>query len=197
MDVHLNSMSGFDLLKQYGSFNGKVIFVTAHSSHAIKAIKFGALDYLLKPLDPDKLKQAIEKFKKVPPVKPPVQRPRKVAHDLKLLFNPVRKKIAVATREGIEILLLEDINYMQASCKYTLIKCTSGRDITVSKPLTDFELLLKEGHFMRIHNSFLINLHKVERYVRSDGGCVIMEDGTQIAVSRSYKDKLIYYLKTL
>ncbi|MDB5282213.1 MAG: DNA-binding response regulator [Bacteroidota bacterium] len=195
LDIQMPGITGFEILEKYDSFKGSVIFVTAHSSHAIRAIKFSALDYLLKPIDISELKQAIEKFKKLHSGRPDNDVLRQLAKNIEFLSNPVATKIAVSTQEGIEIVLLSEVDYLKADRNYTLIKRTGKKDMLVSKPLKDFEETLSATQFMRIHSGYLVNLNKVQRYVRADGGYAVMEDGTQITVSRSHKDEFIRYLK--
>ena len=195
LDVQMPGMTGFELLEKLDSFNGSVIFVTAHSAHAIRAIKFSALDYLLKPVDVNELKQAVEKFKKQRAAKPDNHVLQQLAKNIEFLSNPVASKIAVSTQEGIEIVLLSEVDYLKADRNYTLIKRQGKKDLLVSKPLKDFEETISSTLFMRIHSSYLVNLQKVQRYVRADGGYAVMEDGTEITVSRSHKDEFIRYLK--
>ena len=118
-----------------------------------------------------------------------------MAKNLEFLATPAANKIAVSTQEGVEIVMLADVDYLKADRNYTLIKRKGKKDLLVSKPLKDFEETLPATQFMRIHSSYLINLQKVERYVRSDGGYAVMEDGTEITVSRSHKDEFLQYLK--
>ena len=195
LDVQMPEMSGFELLEKLKRFNGSVIFVTAHNGHALRAIKFSALDYLLKPVDITELKQAVEKYKKIKSAKPGNDVLQQLAKNLEFLATPAANKIAVSTQEGVEIVMLADVDYLKADRNYTLIKRKGKKDLLVSKPLKDFEETLPSTQFMRIHSSYLINLQKVERYVRSDGGYAVMEDGTEITVSRSHKDEFLQYLK--
>ena len=195
LDVQMPEINGFELLEKLTRFKGSVIFVTAHNAHALRAIKFSALDYLLKPVDITELKEAVEKFKKLRSAKPGADVLQQLAKNIEFLANPTASKIAVSTQEGVEIIVLSEVDYMKADRNYTLIKRKGKKDLLVSKPLKDFEGTLPPAQFMRIHSSYLINLQKVERYVRADGGYAVMEDGAQITVSRSHKDEFLRFLK--
>jgi two-component system LytT family response regulator len=195
LDIKMPGMSGFELLEKLSLFSGSVIFVTAHNSHALRAIKFSALDYLIKPVDISELKEAVEKFKKLRQAKPGSMALEQLARNIEFLASPAAVKIAVSTQEGVEIVVLSEVDYMKADRNYTFIKRKGKKDLLVSKPLKEFETTLPAAQFMRIHSSYLVNLQKVERYVRADGGYAVMDDGTQITVSRSHKDEFLRYLK--
>jgi two-component system LytT family response regulator len=195
LDVQMPEMNGFELLEQLSGFNGSVIFVTAHNAHALRAIKFSALDYLLKPVDVTELKQSVDKFKKLRSAKPGTEVLQQLVKNIEFLAAPTASKIAVSTQEGVEIVVLSEVDYLKADRNYTFIKRKGKKDLLVAKPLKDFEGTLPASQFMRIHSSYLINLQKVERYVRADGGYAVMEDGTQITVSRSHKEEFLRFLK--
>jgi two-component system LytT family response regulator len=118
-----------------------------------------------------------------------------LAKNIEFLSNPAASKIAVSTQEGIEVVVLAEIDYLKADRNYTLIKRKGKKDLLVSKTLKDFEETIPASQFMRLHSSYLVNLSKVQRYVRAEGGYAVMEDGTQITVSRSRKDDFLRYLK--
>lgn len=195
LDVQMPGMTGFELLEKIPNLNSGVIFVTAHSAHAIRAIKFSALDFLLKPVEANELKESIEKFKKRKNARPDSAILHQLAKNIEFLANPVTTKIAVSTQEGIEIVQLNDVDYLKADRNYTLIKRNGKKDLLVSKPLKDFTETLTGTQFMRIHSGYLVNLQKVVRYVRADGGYAVMDDGTEITVSRSHKDDFLKFLK--
>ena len=134
---------------------------------------------------------AVEKFKLSWSSQPDSTMLEQMARNIGFLANPLSRKIAISIKEGIEILLLDDVFYFKADRNYTFIKRSGKKDLVVSRPLKDFTVELEGTEFMRIHSSFLINMQKVVRYVRADGGYVVMEDGTEITVSRSHKDDFL------
>ena len=195
LDIQMPGMSGFELLEKLPGYNGSVIFVTAHNAHALRAIKFSALDFLLKPVDTDELKTAVAKFKKLRAERPDADKIQQVIRNLEFLSSAAVSKISVSTQQGVEIVTLADVDYLKAERNYTTIKRQGKKDLVASKPLKDFEDTLPASQFMRIHSSYLINLQRVARYTRADGGYAVMEDGTEITVSRSHKEDFLRFLK--
>jgi two-component system LytT family response regulator len=195
LDIEMPEINGFELLKRLKKFDSNVVFVTAHSNYAVRAFKFSALDYILKPIDVDDLKATIEKQKKTRTTAPDRDMMKQLLSNIDLLSNPKANKLSLSTQEGIEILTLSDVDYMKAERSYTMIKRQDKTDLMVSKPLKDFEDMLPHSKFMRIHDSYIINLDKVLRYLRQDGGYAVMRDGTEILISRGRKDDFLKYLQ--
>jgi two-component system, LytTR family, response regulator len=195
LDIEMPGMTGFQLLEKYKSFKGGVIFVTAHSHYAMQAFKFSAIDYLLKPLKKGALITAIEKFKKTHQSKPAADKVQELAANMDFMSQGTMQKIAVATFDGIEIVRIAEVDFLEARGNYTCIRRNGKDDLLASKTLKDFEGILGDSRFLRIHNTFLINMDKVARYVRADGGHAEMEDGTKIAISRRHKEKFLQSLK--
>lgn len=195
LDIEMPEINGFELLKKLKKFDGSVVFVTAHSNYAVKAFKFSALDYILKPIDTADLRQTIDKYKKSHSIAPDSDMIKQLLNNIDLMSNPKANKLSVSTQEGIEILNLSDVDYMKAERSYTLIKRQDKNDLMVSKPLKDFEEMLPSSKFMRIHDSYLVNLDKVVRYLRQDGGYAVMRDGSEILISRGRKEEFIKYLQ--
>jgi two-component system LytT family response regulator len=195
LDIEMPEINGFELLKRLKKFDSNVVFVTAHSNYAVRAFKFSALDYILKPIDVDDLKATIEKHKKTRTTAPDRDMMKQLLSNIDLLSNPKANKLSLSTQEGIEILTLSDVDYMKAERSYTMIKRQDKTDLMVSKPLKDFEDMLPHSKFMRIHDSYIINLDKVLRYLRQDGGYAVMRDGTEILISRGRKDDFLKYLQ--
>jgi two-component system LytT family response regulator len=191
LDVEMPGKNGFDLLAHYNyQCPFDVIFTTAYSQYAVKAIRFSALDYLLKPVDPEELVRAVHKLtiKKSEEVK------NKQYELLEQKINNKdlgKKQLAISTLEGIYFATLDEIIHVDADSSYTKIYITSGDMIMSSKPLKYFEELLEDYDFVRVHQSHIINLKLIRRYVRGDGGQVIMMNGTEIEVSRRKKDDLL------
>jgi two-component system LytT family response regulator len=120
---------------------------------------------------------------------------KQLLSNMDLLSNPKANKLSVSTQEGIEIINLTDVDYLKAERAYTIIKRQGKPDLMVSKPLRDFEDMLPHTRFMRIHDSYLINLDNVLRYLRQDGGYAVMRDGTEILISRGRKEDFLKYLQ--
>lgn len=187
LDVEMPKMSGFDLLQQLTPFNFEVIFVTSYDQYAIKAIKFSALDYLLKPVDVDDLMHAVKKAKER------IQRGGGAHHYQSMLNNINFKtgkieKLAVPTLEGIDFFKIDDIIYCKADGNYTTLYLTNKQEEVISKNLKDFENLLSGSGFCRVHNSYLINMQHVQKYIKGEGGYVMLSEDHHVDISRRRKD---------
>lgn len=162
LDIMLIGGTGFDVLKNYKEKNGfpkfHVVFITAFEEYAIKAFRMSALDYLLKPIDPDELKEVIAKIEKT-------KAPSQESFDLlieQLDKQKTSKKIALSTAEGIHITQIDNIVYAQADSNYTTIVLHNDKQIIVSKPLKEYEELLADKGFLRIHQSYLVNINYIQ-----------------------------------
>ena len=190
LDVQMPKLSGFDLLERVPEINFEVIFVTSYDKYAIKAIKFSALDYLLKPVDVDDLVSAVGRVK---------QKQNKSVHYKSLLANMKGRsenlsRLAIPSDNEIIMQKLEDIIYCQADSSYSTLHLVNGEKIVVSKTLKDFETILPPTDFCRIHHSSLVNMAHVVKYIRGEGGYVIMTGGQHLDVSRRKKDSFIQLL---
>jgi two-component system LytT family response regulator len=193
LDVQMPHKSGFNLLEEIGEFDFEVIFVTAHDRYAIKAIKFSALDYLLKPVDIDELQKAVQKAG---------ERMRRSGYQnhytslLRNVKNPSGKieKLAIPTFEGIVFERIDDIIFCEADGNYTKLIIKGKQPVLVSKHLKDFENMLSDSGFFRIHHTFLINLKHIKQYVKGEGGYVILEGDHSIDVSRRKKESFLQLL---
>lgn len=186
LDIEMPGQNGFDFLKKIDKIDFKVIFVTAHSHYAIRAIKFSAVDYLLKPVDEIDLKQAVEK------VILEINRNHE-AHYKGLLENlaaVANYKLAVSVRDGIAFLDTNDIIRLEADGTYTHIFCNSEK-FTATKNIKEFEDILADQGFFRSHKSHLINMKHVKRFSRADGYFVQMSDGSRAEVSRRKQEEFI------
>lgn len=188
LDIELPDGNGFDVLEKSADNEFDVIFVTAHDKYAIKAIKFSAADYLLKPIDEEELKKAIEKIK---------QNKSSVAGKENLTFlrqqinNNDFSKIALPTINGYQFVALDEVVRCQADRNYTQIYLSNGKNVLVSRTLGEFEELLEEHNFYRIHHAYLINLKHLKEYVKGEGGHVLMSDGSRLDVSKRKKDDFL------
>lgn len=183
LDVEMQDGTGFDLLKRVPQINFQVIFVTAHNHFALDAIKWSALDFLLKPVDPDELKQAVNKFQKV--------KQQQDQFDLLLEEKPQKEKIALPTSDGLLFVKVKSIVRLEAEGCYTHFKVMGGPDIMVSRTMKDYIEMLPPSSFFRVHKSHYINLNYLQKYSNRDGGAAIMENGDNVPVSRTHKDEFV------
>ena len=189
LDIEMPQMTGFDMLASLDEINFDVIFTTAYNQYAIKAIRFSALDYLLKPVDEEELKQAIARFKQKLKVNKNEQI-NQLFDNLKQL-NKSYSKISVSTSEGVIFIAISDILYCEATGSYTQFYLKNNEKLLTSKTLKDYEEMLDGHQFFRIHHSYLINLNEIKRYIRGEGGTVIMSNGNEVLVSRRKKEEFI------
>lgn len=188
LDVQIHDRTGFDLLRECGAINFKVIFTTAYDKFAIQAIKFSAIGYLLKPIDEDDLAEALQKLEDIS-----VENTSLMAGVIENnLQQPVKKK-KLTIPSGNELLFvnIEDIIRCHSDVNYTSIYKADGQKIVVAKTLKEFEELLSDHHFFRVHNSDLINLDYIKSYNKGKGGSVILTDGTELEVSTRRKDDFL------
>ncbi|HEY9006201.1 LytR/AlgR family response regulator transcription factor [Ohtaekwangia sp.] len=186
LDIQLQRETGFDLLTKLRDFDFEVIFTTAYSEYAIKAFKFSAIDYLLKPIDIEELKRALAKVEKRMGDSISV-RLQQLMQNLKTTSSE-NYKLALPTSDGLVFVKTQDILYCEASSNYTEITVVDGKKYVVSRTLKEYEDMLSDHNFYRIHNSYLINLNAVKKYVRGEGGYVIMSNDKSLDVSKRKKE---------
>jgi two-component system LytT family response regulator len=183
LDIEMPLLNGFDLLSKFDHLDFEVIFTTAYDSYAIKAIKYSALDYLLKPIDREDLAAAIEKIRnKQSSISKAQLQMATAVHNRQLPDT-----IALPTTEGLTFTPVNNIVYCIADGSYTRMYMADKSEILLSKTLGDVDELLTEYHFFRIHHSTLINLKQVKKYIRGEGGEVIMSNGNNLTVARTRK----------
>lgn len=190
LDVELHDQTGFDLLRQVKKVQFEVIFTTGFDKYAVQAFKFSAIDYLLKPVDSDDLQQAIEKLRTKVSWDDISQKLDALFHNLKNIEG-VSKKIGVPTMNGFVFLEVSDIIRCESDINYTNIFLKEKKKITVAKTLKEFEELLTEYNFFRVHNSHLINLAYVKAYNKGTGGYVSMIDNSEIEVASRRKSDFL------
>ena len=190
LDIQMPKMNGFDMLKKIGSINFEVIFTTAFDQYAINAIRISALDYLLKPIDDEDLAVAIEKCKQRLLDKKPSLQFENLFNNL-TNKNPLDKTIALSASDGISFIKMSDILRVEANGRYAKFYLLNKETILVSKTLGDFEDVLSANQFFRIHDSAIINLNHIKKYIRGDGGTVILSDGTELDVARRRKEDFV------
>jgi two-component system LytT family response regulator len=194
LDIAMQGESGFDLLQQLDKRDLQIIFVTAHDEYALKAFRFNAVDYLLKPIVLSEMKEAISKAIKHLPEQKFTSR-EQLENLLKHMYNPKKNhdKIAVPTTEGFVLVPLEEIIFCHANGNYTEFHLQNKRKLLSSYTLKQYHELLIEQNFFRAHRSYLINLSYVKMYKRGDGGTVIMQDGSEIELSRQNKEAFLQF----
>lgn len=200
LDIQLNDGTGFDILEQLAKKNGKttshIVFITAHEEYAIKAFRFSALDFLLKPVDPDELEIVVGKIRSV------LEKNDSYAH-IDLLLENIRKKvdnfkrIALTTADGIHLYEVSDIIRCEGDDNYTTFYIKNNKPIVISKTLKEYEELLSEYGFERIHQKHLINLAYLKSYVKKEGGYIVMSDNKQLPISQRKKERLQELIKAL
>ena len=184
LDIHLGDGDGFDLLELVQDFKGKIIFTTASDQHAIKAFQFSAVDYLLKPIDPDRLIKAVEKATSLL---------NENETDFKILKENLSapRKLALHTAEMIKVCDITEIIRLEAMGNYTTFYFNDGTKLLITKTLKDYNNMLTGHDFLRVHQSHLINLKQLKAYIKSEGGYILMVDGSRIPVSVRKKPAVI------
>jgi len=184
LDIEMPNENGFDLLNKYKDINFKVIFVTAYDAYALKAIKYSALDYLLKPVDKEELVAAINKLDQL--------ESQKVKIDLLNynLQNDSERRIALATQDEVLFVKVSHIVRLQAEANYTKVFFKNESPVLLSGNIGHFEKLLNDQNFYRSHQSHLINLRFVKKYVKTEGGYFVMADNSEVPISRIKKEEV-------
>ena len=193
LDIEMPAQNGFAMLDAIGKRAFSVIFTTAYDQHAVKAFRYAALDYLLKPISEDELVSAVNKLSDNSKKQDPGQL-QQLIDNLKNLNNAY-SKLAIPTTEGLLFINVTDIIFCQAESSYTTIYLKNKDKIVSSKTLKDYEDLLAQHSFYRVHHSFLINLYEVKRYLKGDGGTVVMNNGAELPVAKRKKDEFLKRLK--
>jgi two-component system LytT family response regulator len=200
LDIQLTDGTGFDILehitKLQGKVNANIVFITAHEKYAIKAFRFSALDFLLKPVDPDELQEVITKIKNNLESKPNFS-------NIDLLLENISKKvdtfkrIALSTSDGIHLYEIGSIIRCESQDNYTKFHLKDQAPVLISKTLKEYDELLSEHGFERIHQSHLINISYLKAYIKKDGGYVVMKDGSNLPISQRKKERLKEILNTI
>ncbi|HTL10624.1 MAG TPA: LytTR family DNA-binding domain-containing protein [Chitinophagaceae bacterium] len=191
LDIEMPHMNGFDMLEQFDKLFFDVVFCTAYDQFAIKAFKYSALNYLLKPVDPDDLIETVRRIEERK-VSPSREQLDILMQGIKNTQKPLTiHRIALTTGDGMLFVTTADILYCMADSNYTSVVLKGGKKILVSKVLKDIDEALSGADFYRIHNSYLVNLNHISRYVRGDGGYVVMEDGVTISIARSRRQEFM------
>ena len=189
LDVQMKGETGFDLLTKIHPVDFEIVFATAYSEYAIKAFKFSAIDYLLKPIDIEDLRKAVEKVEQKKNMDIP-GRIEQLMSNLKPASSK-QHKLAIPSSDGLVFVKITDIVYCEASSNYTTFFIADGKKYIVSRTLKEYEDMLADNDFFRIHNSYLINLNAIKKYIRGDGGQVVMVNDATLDVSKRKKESFL------
>lgn len=192
LDVELADGSGFEILEKFSDLHARVVFVTAYEHYALKAIKYSAFDYILKPIIPDEMNQVLNKV--LAEIKKSAPFPDSQAL-LQYLKGSQSKKIAVPNRNGFQYFSIDDIILIEGDGSYTKMHLADDKCILVSKIIKDFEAALANKGFLRVHKSFLVNTAHITELRREDSGYLVMSNGKKISISPRDKEDIIYKLK--
>ena len=192
LDIEMPVMNGFELLEKILHLPFSIIFVTAYNQYALKAFRFNAVDYLVKPIDADDLIEAVAKA---------IKRVKQTETQLSLLQKQIRgepaTKIAIPGQQGgISFIDLNDIIYSEASNNYSKLILTDGKQFVISKTLKDVQEVLEEEHFLRVHRQYIINLNHVKHFNRNEG-VLTMDNGDHIPIARNQKERLTERYRSL
>lgn len=192
LDINLPDGSGFDLLKKFETIDFKVIFITAHEEYAVRAFRFSALDYILKPIAASDLINAVKKAGET-------IKGEKTEEKFKAFLANLEKinKIVLRTTESIHIINLNNIVRCESDVNYTTFYLTNGEKLLVSKTLKEFDEMLVPSGFFRTHQSHLVNLDHITRYDKGEGGHLIMDDGSLVPVSTRKREQLFRLFENL
>lgn len=195
LDICLGNDTGFSLLESLPDISFEVIFVTAFDQYAIQAIRFSALDYLLKPIDPEELTCAVDKAVRITLRKQENKRMQNLLGNAKTVDK--QKKIALSVADKIEFVEVGTIVRCESESNYTTFFLKSGEKLIVSRTLKEFDELLTPYNFLRVHQSHLINLDEIKSFIKTDGGYIRMKDGSLVSISRQRRNYVMEILKQL
>ena len=187
LDIEMPGINGFTLLEQLGEITFSLIFITAYNEFALKAFRFSALDYLLKPLDNHELQEAVRKAEKR----------QQIDHrQLEMLRAQLQggkhpKKIAVPYQNGVLFVELNELVYCEADSNYTKLFLTSGKNYLLSKTLREVQEVLEERNFLRVHRQYLVNLDHIKTYHKGEAAYLLMQGDISIPVSKNQKERLV------
>jgi two-component system LytT family response regulator len=193
LDIEMPHMNGFQLLEKLPSIDFDIVFTTSYDQYAIKAIRFSALDYLLKPVDREELKSAVARVSQ----RQHAPLPQQLEILLQKLHQPVAavQKIAIPTMEGLQMIAVDAIISCSSESNYTTLNLKGKQKLTASRTLKEVEEMLEGLSFIRVHASYLVNQNEINKYIKGEGGYLVMSDGSHIDVARSRKELLLNRLR--
>jgi two-component system LytT family response regulator len=193
LDISMPGKNGFDLLNELKDIHFEIIFVTAHNQYSLQAFRYSAVDYLLKPVDERLLTDAVQRAAG-----------RINTHHISsnidtFLYNlqhrPADMKLCISSLKGFQVIHLSEVVYCEAESSYTIFHMMNGMNIVASKSIIEYELLLEDNFFCRVHKSYLINLAHMKEYIRGEGGSVVLTNGKEVEVSRRKKETFLCRVK--
>jgi two-component system LytT family response regulator len=193
LDIEMPNMNGFEMLEKLPEIQFEIIFTTSYDQYAIKAIRFSALDYLLKPVDREELQKAVQKVTQ--------RQNHQLPQQLEILLQKIQKpassiqKIALPTMDGLQMVSVDSIISCASDSNYTIFLLKNKQKLIASRTLKEIEEMLEEHSFLRVHHSYMINLNEVNKYIKGEGGYLIMSDDSTVDVSRSRKEMLLKKLQ--
>jgi two-component system, LytTR family, response regulator len=193
LDINMPGMNGFELLQALAWKDFNLVFTTAHQEYALQALKNNAIDYLLKPIDPEDLQAAVARI--LAKTDSPSENSYNYHKLLASLTPPDRNRLLISSRDGIDALRTEEISYLESHSNYTDIHLADSRVIASSKTLKDFDSLLcgSRSVFMRVHHSFIVNLDRVTRYLKASE-CLVLHDDKRVPVARSRREEFFRWM---
>ncbi len=193
LDIQMSNETGFDLLEKYEQVRFEVLFITAYSEYALKAIKFSAIDYILKPIDIDELQKAVEK------VKEKVVAKSLFSENIQILLQNLKStsednnKLAIPTNEGMVFVKLKDIFYFEGKNNHTLVHTRFNEKHLANKTLKEYESILSDYNFLRIHKSFLVNMDEIKEYMQGENASVVMNNNDTLVISEKNRSAFENY----
>lgn len=195
LDICMPGKSGLDMLKEIADITFSIIFVTAFHEYTIQAIRFSAIDYLLKPVDRNELMEAVERVKMKIANSEDHSPVETFLHNIQSAQSQQEMQLCIPGIKGFQIIKIKDIIYCEAENTYTTIFLENNKKLLASRPLIDYETLLKDSCFVRIHKSYLINMQHLKEYLKGEGGSAVMSNGKELEVSRRKKEYFVNYMK--
>lgn len=196
LDIEMPDGTGFDLLEQIETVDFKIIFTTGFEQYAIKAFKFSAIDYLLKPIDADDLKEAVAKAQAEVKNKTLQLKVGTLLSNLQEVSDAL-KKIVLKDSDTVHVVQVKDILYLEADSNYTKFYLTDNREILTSNTLKEYDTILSKTGFYRVHKSFLVNLSMVEKFDKREGGTIILQGNIQLPIAYRKKDEFLSLLEMI
>lgn len=188
LDIAMPEKNGFDLLHEIGTPGFEIIFVTAHNDFMMQAFRFSCVDYLLKPVEDELLSEAVSRAAKRIEEKSANNNLETLMYNLQNKEGGQKLKICITSLKGFQVVKISEILYCEAAGNYTNFHFENGKIICASKPIHEYEALLEDCGFVRIHKTFLVNLEHIKEYRRGEGGSVIMNNDDELEVSRRKKE---------
>ncbi len=197
MDIQMPRMTAFDVISALHNPQVEVIFATAYNAYALRAFQYSAVDYLLKPIDEDHFRRAIEKAIQRIHQKNATHHFETLLYNIQKVKNSEDMRICIPDAKGFKVIRVSDILYCEADSCYTMIHLHKQHSMLSSRSLAEYDALLDPAHFCRIHRSSIINVHHVKEYRKGEGGSVIMADDKALEVSRRKKEEFLEKMKGL